>query len=111
MNADADRMKQKKSNFAEMNTHHSCYHCSYSDSWNQWLLQYGSIFSFQGQIWFSNSLQLKLPTKDSGKNSSLKKERSGVDKIIVKKQPYQLLNTSHEFFLSFQALNFHKLDD
>ena len=27
------------------------------------------------------------------------KDKSGVDKIIVKKQSYQLLNTNHEFFL------------
>ena len=26
------------------------------------------------------------------------KENFGVDKIIVKKQPYQLLNANHEFF-------------
>ena len=39
------------------------------------------------------------------------KDKSGVDKIIVKKQPYQLLNTSREFFPSFQALNFHKFED
>ena len=31
-------------------------------------------------------------------NGSLK-DKSGVDKIIVKKQPYQLLNTTREFFL------------
>ena len=31
------------------------------------------------------------------------------DKIIVKKQPYQLLNTNREFFPSFDASNFHKL--
>ena len=37
------------------------------------------------------------------------KDKSGVDKIIVKNQPYQLLNTSHEFFPSFDASNFHKL--
>ena len=37
------------------------------------------------------------------------KVKSGVDKIIVKKQPYQLLNTSRQFFPSFHALNFHKL--
>ena len=35
------------------------------------------------------------------------KDKSGVDKIIVKKQPYQLLNTSREFFLRFDASNFH----
>ena len=42
--------------------------------------------------------------------SSLK-DKSGVDKIIVTKQPYQLLNSSREIFSSFQALNFHKFDD
>ena len=36
------------------------------------------------------------------------KDKSGVDKIIVKKQPYQLLNTNREFFPSFDASNFHK---
>ena len=35
------------------------------------------------------------------------KDKSGVDKIIFKKQPYQLLNTSREFFPSFDAFNFH----
>ena len=39
------------------------------------------------------------------------KDKSGVDKIIVKKQPYQLLNTSREFFPSFHASNFQKFDD
>ena len=38
------------------------------------------------------------------------KDKSGVDKIIVKKQPYQLLNTIREFFPSFRGLNFHKFD-
>ena len=42
---------------------------------------------------------------------ALLKNKSGVDKIIVKKQPYQLLNISREFFPSFHASNFHKLDD
>ena len=37
------------------------------------------------------------------------KDKSGVDEIIVKKQPYQLLSTSREFFPSFNASNFHKL--
>ena len=37
------------------------------------------------------------------------KDKSGVDKIIVKKQPYQLLNINLEFFPSFAASNFHKL--
>ena len=39
------------------------------------------------------------------------KYKSGVDKIIVKKQPYQLLNTNREFFPRFDASNFHKLVD
>ena len=37
------------------------------------------------------------------------KDKSLVDKIIVKKQPYELRNTNREFFSSFDALNFHKL--
>ena len=37
------------------------------------------------------------------------KDKSGADKIIVKKQPYQLLNTNREFFPSFDASNFNKL--
>ena len=37
------------------------------------------------------------------------KDESEVDKIIVKKQPYQLLNTNREFFSSFDPSNFHKL--
>ena len=37
------------------------------------------------------------------------KEKSEVDKIIVKKQPYQLLNTNREFFPSFDASNLHRL--
>ena len=35
------------------------------------------------------------------------KNKSGVDEITVEKQPY--LNTSPEFFPSFDASNFHKL--
>ena len=42
-------------------------------------------------------------------NSNGLKDKSRVDKIIVKKQPYQLLNTRREFFPSFDACNFHKL--
>ena len=34
------------------------------------------------------------------------KDKSGVDKIIVKKQPYQLQNTNRDFFPSFDASNF-----
>ena len=37
------------------------------------------------------------------------KDKSGVDKIIVKKQPYQLLKSNRESFPSFDASNFHKL--
>ena len=37
------------------------------------------------------------------------KDKSGADKIIVKKQLYQLLNTSREFLPSFDASSFHKL--
>ena len=37
------------------------------------------------------------------------KGKSRVDKIIVKKQPYQLLNTNREFFPRSDASNFHKL--
>ena len=36
-------------------------------------------------------------------------DKSAIDKIIVKKQSYQLLNTNREFFPSFDASNFHKL--
>ena len=39
------------------------------------------------------------------------KDKSEVDRTIVKKQPYQLLNISRKFFASFHASNFHKLDD
>ena len=39
------------------------------------------------------------------------RDKSGVDKIIVEKQPYQLLNTNRELFPSFDDSNFHKLDD
>ena len=49
---------------------------------------------------------------DDSMNSSVAlKNKSGVDKIIAKKQPYQLLNTSREYFPSFHASNFHKFDD
>ena len=37
------------------------------------------------------------------------KDKSGVHKIIVKEQAYQLLNTNREFFPSFDASNVHKL--
>ena len=36
----------------------------------------------------------------------LLKDKSGVDKIIVKKQPYKLLSTNREFFPSVDASNF-----
>ena len=35
------------------------------------------------------------------------KDKSGVDKIVAKKQPYQLLNTIREFFPSFDVSNFY----
>ena len=41
--------------------------------------------------------------------SSVLKDKSGVEKIIVKKQPYKLLGTNREFFSNFDATNFHKL--
>ena len=37
------------------------------------------------------------------------KDKSRVDKIIVKKKPYKLLNTSCEFFPNFGASNIHNL--
>ena len=37
------------------------------------------------------------------------KDKSGIDKIIVEKQPYQLLNTNFELFPRFDASNFPKL--
>ena len=37
------------------------------------------------------------------------KGQVGIDNIIVKKIPYQLVNTNREFFPSFDASNFHKL--
>ena len=43
------------------------------------------------------------------KPPSLSKENSGVDKITVKKQPYQLLHTTCEFFASFDASKLYKL--
>ena len=39
------------------------------------------------------------------------KDKSRVDRIIIKRQPYQLLNTNREFFPSFDDSNFHKLVD
>ena len=41
------------------------------------------------------------------KGGDVLKDKSGVDKIIVKKQPCLLLNTNREFFPSFDASNFH----
>ena len=38
-------------------------------------------------------------------------DKSGVDDVIVEKQPYKLLNTSPEFFSSFHGSSFHKFDD
>ena len=36
------------------------------------------------------------------------KDKSGANKIIVKKQSFQLLNTNREFFPTFDACNVHK---
>ena len=51
---------------------------------------------------------MKMKMFESWMKNALK-DKSGVAKIIVKKQPYQLLNTNREFFPSFNASNFHKL--
>ena len=40
----------------------------------------------------------------------LLKDKSGVHKIIVRKQLYQLLNTNREFFASFDASSFHTMN-
>ena len=56
-------------------------------------------------------MSIKATVAILSQNLSLLKDESGVDKIIVKKQPYQLLNTNREFFPSFVASNFHKLVD
>ena len=48
--------------------------------------------------------------KDKDKSINLR-DKSVVDKIIVKKQACQLLNTNREFFPSLDALNFHKVVD
>ena len=42
------------------------------------------------------------------KKSGVKGQVRG-NEIIVKKQPYELLNTNREFFPNFDASNFHKL--
>ena len=62
---------------------------------------------------FSADSQSQIDTKwfRSFLPSHVLKDKSRVDKIIVKKQPYQLLNTSRGFFPSFCGLNFHKFDD
>ena len=39
------------------------------------------------------------------------KDKSGVDKIIVKKELYQPLYTNRDFIPSFDASNFHKSND
>ena len=55
--------------------------------------------------------QFIVPSPDFSleKGVQVLKDKSSVDKIIVKKQPYKLLNTNREFFPSFDASNFHKL--
>ena len=67
--------------------------------------------SQRGLIWQSveslGSLVLIIPIYSNSCNDL--KNKSGVDKIIVKKQPYQLLNTFREFFPNFYTSNFHRL--
>ena len=58
-------------------------------------------------ISFSQEFTKLLRSMEHG--HGLLKDKSGLDKIIAKKQPYQLLNTSLEFFQSFDASNVHKL--
>ena len=53
---------------------------------------------------FLSSLDAKLV---SSNGHPVLKDKSGVDEIIVQKQPYQLLNANREFFPSFDASNFH----
>ena len=59
------------------------------------------------QVDFSGLLR-RIPRQHRIGFRSLK-DKSGVDKIIVEKQPHQLLNTNREFFPSFDASYFHKL--
>ena len=62
---------------------------------------------FNGEFNFRSVSLLRFSHASNTLGSSLK-DKSGVDKIIVKKQPYQLLNTNREFFPSFDASNFHQ---
>ena len=57
-------------------------------------------------IYMTTWLANLLPLNEKSTDHSLK-DQSGVEKIVVKKQPYQLLNTNREFFQSFDAANFH----
>ena len=45
--------------------------------------------------------EIRTANGKTTKKLSHLKDKSGLDKIIVKKQPYQLLNTNREFFPSF----------
>ena len=68
-----------------------------------------------GSSWFAAFFVSKMvPNGNQDRDSSkpgILKDKSRVNKIMLKKQPYQLLKTNREFFSSFQGLNFHRLDD
>ena len=55
--------------------------------------------------------RLKIKFGLSGNAYPCLKDKSREDEIIVKKQPYHLLNTNREFSPRFDASNFHKLAD
>ena len=54
-------------------------------------------------------IAVALHLRVSSKALSVGKDKSEVDRIIVKKQHYQLLNTNREVFPRFDVSNFHKL--
>ena len=68
---------------------------------------------FRPMIVTGNHVCLRMEYYGAGRNSGTHfidlKDKSGIDKIIIKNQPYQLLSTNHEFFPSFHASNLHKL--
>ena len=72
-----------------------------------WFLAFCSVFP----SWSHRLMFFFVAHATAGKLKYTLKGKSRVDKIIVQKQPYQLLNNCHEFCPSFQALNFHKFDD
>ena len=60
---------------------------------------------FSPLIWYIKHVQC------SPLSHTVLKDKTEINNVIVKKQPYQLMNTNHEFFPSFDASNFHKLND